>query len=175
MVILFGRAQGIARDIYDGEADEVAELGQVRALLAWLAWDIGHSLLKRIEPMAPKATKDYLVATYAYLYDLLAAIAVDDEDTSQLASSVRMTNTPTADESAYGENWLAHHITTGLEVATAPATAYPDRVGIKAGDLMHFPHSSPPRFSVVVDANAQDICLNELDEERSFTRFVRVQ
>lgn len=91
MVILFGHAQGIARDIrvHDGEADEVAELGQARALLAWLAWDIGHSLLKRIEPMAPKATKDYLVATYAYLYDLLPAIAVDDEDTSQLASSVR--------------------------------------------------------------------------------------
>lgn len=171
MVILFGRAQGIVRDIHDGEADEVAELGHVRVLLAWLAWDIGHSLLKRIEPMAPKATKDYLVAAYAYLYDLLPAIAVDDEDTEQLASSVRMTNTPTADESAYGENWLEHHITTGLEVATAPATAYLDRAGIRAGDLMHFPHSSPPRFSVVVDANAQDICLNELDEERRFTRF----
>lgn len=173
MVILFGHAQGIARDIrvHDGEADEVAELGQARALLAWLAWDIGHSLLKRIEPMAPKATKDYLVATYAYLYDLLPAIAVDDEDTSQLASSVRLTNTPTADESAHGESWLAHHITTGLEVATAPAAAYLDREGIKAGDLMHVPHSSPPQFRVVVDATAQDICLSELDAERRFTRF----
>lgn len=173
MVIIFGRAQGIARDIraHDGEADEVVELGQVRALLAWLAWDIGHSLLQRIEPMTPKATKDDLVATYVYLYDLLPAIAVDAEDTAQLASSVRMTNTPTADESAHGENWLAHHITTGLEVATAPATAYLDREGIKAGDLMHVPHSSPPRFSVVVNATAQDVCLSELDAERRFTRF----
>lgn len=129
--------------------------------------------MKRIEPMAPKATKDDLVATYAYLYDLLPAIAVDDEDTAQLASSVRMTNTPTADESANGESWLTHHIMTGLEVATAPATAYLDREGIKVGDLMHFPHSNPPRFSVVVDATAQDICLSELDAERRFTRFAR--
>lgn len=173
MVILFGRAQGIARDILDrdGGAGEVAELGQVRALLAWLAWDIGHSLLKRIEPMAPKATKNDLVAAYAYLYDLLPAITVDDEDTAQLASSVRLTNTPTADEGVHGENWLAHHIMTGLEVATAPATAYLDREGIKAGDLMQVPHTSPPRFCVVIDATAQDICLSELDAERSFTRF----
>ncbi|WP_431112476.1 hypothetical protein [Variovorax paradoxus] len=173
MMILFGRAQGIARDVHakDGESDEVVELGQVRALLAWLAWDVGHSLLKRIEPMAPKATKDSLVATYAYLYDLLPAIAVDDEDTAQLASSVRMTTTPTADESAHGESWLTHHITAGLEVATAPATTYLDREGIKTGDLMHVPHSSPPRFSVVVNANAQEIYLSELDAERRFTRF----
>lgn len=173
MVILFGRTRGIARDVcvHDVEIDEVVELGQVRALLAWLAWDIGHSLLKRIEPMAPQATKDDLVLAYAYLYDLFPAIAVDDEDTAQLASSVRMTSTPTADESAHGETWLAHHIATGLEVATAPAMAYLDREGIKPGDLIHVPHSSPPRFSVVVDVTAQDICLSELDVERRFMRF----
>ncbi|WP_186235108.1 phospholipase D-like domain-containing protein [Burkholderia gladioli] len=173
MITLFGRARGIARDIrvHDVEIDEVVELGQVRALLAWLAWDIGYSLLKRIEPMAPKATKDDLVLAYAYLYDLLPAIATDDEDTAQLTSSVRMTSTPTADESAHGETWLAHHIATGLEVATAPAVAYLDREGIKAGDLIHVPHSSPPRFSVVVDVTAQDICLSELDVDRRFMRF----
>ncbi|WP_354675279.1 hypothetical protein [Cupriavidus alkaliphilus] len=173
VTILFGRAQGIARDVRvdDVEMEEVVELGQVRALLAWLAWDIGHSLLKPIEPMAPKATKDNLVLTYAYLYDLLPPVAVDDEDRAQLTFSVRMTSTPTPDERAHGENWLTHHITTGLEVATAPAMAYLDREGIKAGDVIYVPHSSPPRFGVVVDVTAQDICLRELDVERRFMRF----
>jgi len=82
-----------------------------------------------------------------------------------------MTSTPTADEGAHGETWLAHHIATGLEVATAPVMAYLDREGIKPGDLIHVPHSSPPRFSVVVDVTAQDICLSELDVERRFMRF----
>lgn len=172
MVILFGRRCGIARDVvHDVEVDEFVELGQVRALLAWLAWDIGHSLLKPIDPMAPKATKDSLVLAYAYLYDLLPAIAVDDEDSAQLAFSVRMTSTPTADESAHGENWLAHHIATGLEVATSPAMTYLDREGIKTGDLIQVPHLIPPRFSVVVDVTAQDICLSELDRDRRFMRF----
>lgn len=173
MVILFGRASGIARDVWvnDVERSEFVELGQVRALLAWLAWDIGHSLLKRIEPMAPKETKDDLVSAYVYLYDLLPAIAIDEEETAQLISSVGMTGAPTADECAHGDTWLAHHLATGLDVATAPAIAYPDREGIKTGDLIHFPNSSPPRFSVVVDVTARDICLSELDIERRFMRF----
>ena len=173
MVILFGRASGIARDVHanDVESNEFLELGQVRALLAWMAWDIGHSLLKPIEPMAPKETKDDLVSAYVYLYDLLPAIAIDEEETAQLISSVRMTGMPTADESAHGGTWLAHHLATGLDIATAPATAYPDREGIKTGDLIHFPNSSPPRFSVVVDVTARDICLSELDIERKFMRF----
>ena len=173
MVILFGRSQGIACDVRadDSEVQEFEELGQVRALLAWLAWDIGHSLLKRIEPMAQKAKKDHLVAAYAYLYELLPAIAVDEEDAMQLSSSVRMTNTPTADEGANGENWLNYHFKIGWEVATAPAAAYPDQEGIKAGDLMYVPYSNPPQFSVVIDVTAQDICLSELDRERRFTRF----
>lgn len=173
MTILYGREKGIAALVHDsvGEGDEPAELGQVRTLLAWLAWDLGHSLLKRIDPLAPKSAREDLVRAYSYIYELMPGIVSDDEDTAHLASSVRMTAKPTADEGARGEEWLAHHHLKGLEVATAPPRAYDDREGLKAGDLMRLPTSPSPQLRVVIEVTSQQVRLTGLDSECLFERF----
>lgn len=171
MSALFDRHDGIARLVNAAGSDEPAELGQARALLAWLAWDVGHSLLKRINPLAPTKSKDELVRAYLYIYELLPRIVVDEEDEAYLESSVRMTAKPTADEGAKSEEWLRHHKLAGMEVATAPPAAYDDREDLKAGDLLRIPHLTPPRLSVVVEADAETVRLIEFEGECSFKRF----
>ncbi|MDR9838391.1 hypothetical protein [Herbaspirillum huttiense] len=173
MQVLFGNSYGLLQNICDDDvhANDILEIGQTRGLLAWLAWDVGYSLLKRIDPLAPKSEKDELVLAYSYLYELLPAIALDEEHVAQLTSSVRMTAAPSVDESARVDSWLSHHLELGLEVATAPLTVFSDRQGIRTGDLICVPRSDPPAFGVVVDVSEEEIRLSQLEEERTFKRY----
>ena len=174
MSLVFGRANGIARSVLiDG--DEPTELGQTRALLAWLAWDLGDQLKGPIDSMMAPEMRLKRVATYSYLFEHFPAIAEDDVDAQSLRASVKMTTKPTADEGARAERWLNYHLHMGEEIATSPDQTFEDRPDLAAGDLMRVPRSQPAQLRVVAEVTSQLVKLTELDSYRSFRRFADQQ
>ena len=171
MAALFGSANGLARHVRVEGEDDPEELGQVRALLAWLAWDLGDAVMGPIEPMVLPEKKLKLANSYANLFELLPALALDDEAAIRLKESIRMTRSPTADEGARAESWLDYHLGLGLDLATAPEHTFNDRFDLHVGDLMRIPLTSPAQLRVVLEVTAQAVKLTEFDRERSFERF----
>jgi hypothetical protein len=171
MSAFFGGACGLAKYVRIKGEDDPEELGQVRALLAWLAWDLGDGLRGRIEPMALPQKKRELASSYANLFELLPALAFDEEESARLEASIAMTKKPTAEEGARAESWLKYHLGLGQELATAPDETFDDRADLRVGDLMRLPGSSPAQLRVVTEVTSHAVRLTEFDSDRNFSRF----
>lgn len=172
MVSIFGGKDGFVSQLVE-DGDEPEELGQARALLAWLAWDLGYRLDGPIEPFAEDHVRLDKAQQYAVLFELLPKIAIYEDDAKLLAESVRMTKRPFAADGTRAEAWIARHIDLGEDIATAPSNTFDDRWPLGAGDLIRIPKSIPPLLRVVLNATASQIIVTELDSKRTYVRTAR--
>jgi hypothetical protein len=170
MQSIFGSKVGFISLLVDNDGEEPVELGQARALLAWLAWDLGFQLDGPIAPFAEDKVRRDKTFTYAVLFELLPKVATYQDEVDLLLDSVRMTKKPTAEAGSRAEAWLSRHVSIGEDVATAPEDTFNDRTSLVAGDLMRLPKSTPPRLRVVLTATANEVTITELDGETTFQR-----
>jgi hypothetical protein len=170
MQSIFGGKAGFISLLVDEDGEEPLELGQARALLAWLAWDIGYRLDGPIAPFAEDQVRRDKTYIHAVLFELLPKVASRQDEVDLLLDSVRMTKRPSAEEGSRAEAWLTKHINLGEEVATAPDDTFNDRPKLGPGDLLRLPRSVPPRLRVVLTATPSEVTITELDGEKSFQR-----
>lgn len=170
MQMVFGGKAGVLPLLTDADGEEPAELGQARALLAWLAWDLGYRLDGPIDPFAEDNVRRDKASKYAVLFELIPKVASHQDEVDLLLDSVRMTKRPSAEEGSRAEAWLSRHINMGEEIATAPDDTFNDRRCLGAGDLLRLPKSTPPCLRVVLNTTATHVTVTELDGERTFER-----
>lgn len=167
---IFGNESGCHRLLVDADGDEPEELGQARALLAWLTWDLGGALVGEISLLDEPERQQERATVYSYLFLLMPRIAVDADEVALLRASVSLTQKPTAEEGANAHAWLDRHLWIGEELATAPDCTFDDREQLRIGDLLRVPKSTPARIRVVTEVTATLVTITEFDSERSFQR-----
>jgi hypothetical protein len=171
---IYGNESGCHRLLLDADGDEPEELGQVRALLAWLTWDLGGELAGEISLLDEPEKQQKRAIFYSYLFLLMSRVAVDEGEAALLRASVALTQKPTAEEGANALAWLNRHLWIGEELATAPDPTFDDRERLRIGDLLRVPKSTPARIRVVTKVTAQSVTVTEFDSERSFQRGARL-
>lgn len=77
MSALFGHQSALLQKLLDQAGDPIEEVGFLRSLLLWLAWDLGEELTDRISFFADKAEVARGVQGNALLYALLPSTAQD--------------------------------------------------------------------------------------------------
>ena len=75
MSALFGRESRLLQVVSDQADEPIEEVGFLRSLLLWLAWDLGEELTDRIGPLVEDEDAIRAVRANAVLYELLPAAA----------------------------------------------------------------------------------------------------
>lgn len=143
---LFRRADGMAAQLLGTDGTEPEELTQVRALLAWLAWDIGYAIQSPIPPLSAPQDQREAAWRNALLYELLPSIVRADAGIELLRESIRMTRRPFETSSA--DAWLHRYLDLGLDVATRLDDEFKTVASAAVGDLVRVPNTSPPTVKV---------------------------
>ena len=170
MAWLFGRNSMALPKLVDAADGPLEEVSYLRALLLWLAWDLGEELTDRISPLLGADESMARVRTNAILFELLPTAAGDPEELAELERSIRMTLTPTGEEAARAAGWLARHLAVGRQVEDASVA--PSRVDaeMRVGALATVPGTSPPRRRVCTSVVGDEFSIWEFDGVRSFVR-----
>jgi hypothetical protein len=165
---LLGRESRLLQVVVDQADENIEEVGFLRSLLLWLAWDLGEELTDRIGPLVDEEDAIRAVRANAMLYELLPAAASDPEEAAELERSVRMTVVPTGTEGARATNWLRHHLAVGLAVKDMSPEALKIKPGVARGVLAMVPKSDPARLRVVSSVAGPEVTLWEFDGLRTF-------
>jgi len=168
MAALFGRESALLQVVIDQADEPIEEVGFLRSLLLWMAWDLGEELTDRIGPLVEEKDASRAVRANALLYELLPAAASDPEEAAELARSVRMTVVPTGTEGARATNWMQRHLAVGSAVKDMSREALKIKPGLARGVLAMVPKSAPARLRVVSSVAGQLVTLWEFDGPRTF-------
>jgi lambda repressor-like predicted transcriptional regulator len=168
MSALLGSESGLLEVVLDLADEPIEEIGFLRSLLLWLAWDLGEELTDRIGPLVEEEEAIRAVRANAVLYELLPAAASDPEEAAELERSVRMTVIPTGTEGARATNWMRHHLAAGLAVKGMSLEALRLKPGLARGMLAMVPKSAPARLRVVSAVAGPEVTLWEFDRPRTF-------
>lgn len=168
MSTLLGRESRLLQVVVDQADENIEEVGYLRSLLLWLAWDLGEELTDRIGPLVEEEDAIRAVRANAVLYELLPAAASDPEEAAELERSVRMTVVPTGTEGARATNWIRHHLAVGLAVRDMSPEALKIKPGVARGVLAMVPKSDPARLRVVSSVAGPEVTLWEFDGPRTY-------
>lgn len=170
MSALFGHQSLLLPKLLEDAQDEIEEVSQLRALLLWLAWDLGEEMTDHISAMSERDDRKKGVEANAVLYELLPAVVAHDADTKELERSMLMTSLPTSEEGARLSKWLTRHVGIGRKVIESEASGGDKRFELRVGALAHVPRSAPPRRRVVAALSQVEVVFWEFDGERTFDR-----
>jgi hypothetical protein len=168
MKCLFGHQSQLLQKLLDQAGEPIEEVGFLRALLLWLAWDLGEELTDRISSLAEESDAVRGVHANAVLYELLPKAAVDADEAEELERSIRMTIVPTGAEGARAAAWLHRHLAIGKAVNAASPSELQIKPGLLRGALVAVPKSSPVRLRVVSAVAGSEVTLWEFDTGRTF-------
>ena len=168
MSALCGRESSLLQFVIDQSDEPIEEVGILRSLLLWLAWDVGAELTDRIGLLVEEEDAIRVVRANAVLYELLPATASDPEETAELERSVRMTVVPTAAEGARATSWMRRHLAAGLTVKDMSPEMLKIKPGLVRGALALVPKSVPARFRVVSAIAGPEVTLWDFDGSRAF-------
>ena len=168
MSALFGHEFNLLQVVLAQTDESIEEVGFLRSLLLWLAWDLGEELTDRISPLAAEEAALHSVRANAVLYELLPATAADAEATAELERSIRMTLVPTGTEGARATNWMQRHLAAGLTVSAMSPEELRIKPGLARGALARVPKSSPVRLRVVSAIAGPEVSLWDFDGPRTF-------
>lgn len=71
MKCLFGHQSQLLQKLLDQAGEPIEEVGFLRVLLLWLAWDLGEELTDRISSLTEESVAVRSVHANAVLYELL--------------------------------------------------------------------------------------------------------
>lgn len=168
MSALFGHGSRLLQVVVDQADEPIEELGFLRSLLLWLAWDLGEELTDRVGPLVEEEDAIRAVRANAVLYELLPAVAADLDETAELERSVRMTVVPTVTEGARATMWMRRLLAVGLAVREMSPEALQLKPGLARGELAMVPKSSPACLRVVCAVSGREVTLWEFDGPRTF-------
>ena len=170
MAWLFGRNSMALPKLVEAADGPLEEVSYLRALLLWMAWDLGEELTDRISPLLDADDSMGRIRTNAILFELLPTAATDPDELAELERSIRMTVTPTGEEAARAAKWLVRHLAVGKQVqSTSVSTSLAD-ADVRVGSLATVPGTDPPRRRVVTAVDRNQFSIWEFDEVRSFVR-----
>lgn len=168
MSALFGRKSRLLQVVSDQADEPFEEVGFLRSLLLWLAWDLGDELTDLIGPLVEEEIATRAVRANAVLYELLPAAAAEPEEVAELERSVRMTLIPTGTEGARATSWMRRHLAAGLNVRAMSPETLRIRPGLARGTLAMVPKSAPPHLRVVSAVSEPYVTLWDFDGTRTF-------
>lgn len=168
MASLFGHQSQLLQKLLDEAGEPIEEVGVLRALLLWLAWDLGEELTDRISPLAEEFEATRSIQANAVLYELLPAAARDAEEAEELERSIRMTLVPTGAEGARAVAWLQRHLAIGNAVNAMSSGELQIKPGLARGVLAAVPKSCPVRLRVVSAVAGPEVTLWDFDASRTF-------
>ena len=167
---LFGR-QSMALSKLANQAEEpLEEIGYLRSLLLWLAWDLGEELTDRISPLMAEDESMSRVRSNAILYALLPSMISDPDELAELERSIRMTVTPTGEEAARAAAWLSRHLVVAKKVLPISENSTGREITFEVGHLALVPGSRPPINRVISSIIGNQFSVWEFDGVRSFVR-----
>jgi hypothetical protein len=166
MAALFGHRSMLLPKLVAQTGAEVDEVGHLRSLLLWLAWDLGEELTDHIGALQEREVRERQISANAVLLELLPQVASREDETVELERSLLMTAMPTGEEGARLNRWLDRHLGVGRQLSTATSSA----LGIRLGALAPVPKSNPLRLRVVCGLNTYEISFWEFDDARTFDR-----
>ncbi|KTC58336.1 phospholipase D-like domain-containing protein [Pseudomonas savastanoi] len=110
---LLGLETRLLEAIDEAAGDSAEETMQLRALLVWLAWDLGDELTDHFNPIWDYYERTPKLHANALFLALMPAIAADRQASTALHDSIERTikNTPVA--SLRAEKWLTRHMAFG--------------------------------------------------------------
>lgn len=168
MAWLFGRNSMALPKILNAADEPLEEVSYLRALLLWLAWDLGEELTDRISPLMDANEVRHRVRTNAVLYELLPSATRDLDEAEELERSIRMTVLPTGEEGARAATWLTTHLSVGRQVLESAANGDGFGASPRVGSLTLVPGSHPSLHRVVSAIAGSEFSIWEFDGERSF-------
>lgn len=168
MASLFGHHSQLLQKLLDQAGEPIEEVGFLRSLLLWLAWDLGEELTDRISSLAEESEAARSVHANAVLYELLPNAARDAEEAGELERSIRLTLVPTGAEGARATAWLKRHLAIGKAVNASSDVDLQIKPGLARGALVAVPKSCPVRLRVVSAVAGPEVTLWEFDVARTF-------
>lgn len=97
----------------DKTIDDADETMQLRALLVWLAWDLGDELTNKVNLMWGAEEKRRRLQANGVFLRLMPAIAADKDASAELRASIRRTRKLTPSAFIQAEQWLGLHLAFG--------------------------------------------------------------
>jgi hypothetical protein len=170
MAWLFGRYLMALPKLVDSADGPLEEVSYLRALLLWLAWDLGEELTDKISPMLDANESMGRIRTNAILFELLPSAAADPDEVAELERSIRMTVTPTGEEAARAATWLVRHLAIGKQLQDASLSTSLAVAEMRVGELATVPGTSPPLRRVVTGVVGDQFSIWDFDGVRSFVR-----
>ena len=170
MAWLFGRNSMALPKLVEAADGPLEEVSYLRALLLWMAWDLGEELTDRINPLLDVGESMGRIRCNAILFELLPTAVTDPDELAELERSIRMTVTPTGEEAARAAKWLIRHLAVGKQVQDASVSKSLADAEMRVGSLATVPGTSPPRRRVVTAVDGKQFSVWEFDGVRSFVR-----
>lgn len=168
MRALYGRNSMLLPKLLSEVDVEIEEVGYLRSLLLWLAWDVGAEITDRFSlSMEPEETARR-VRRNAVLYELLPIVVRHDDEQAELERSLIMTAAGTAEAGARLTAWLTRHLAVGR--ALAIASSGPAPLGLRIGAPVRVPRSSPPRLRPIYELTSSNVTYWEFDGRPTFDR-----
>jgi hypothetical protein len=90
------------------------ETVQLRVLMLWLAWDLGHELTDQVGKFLDPEELNAKLGTNAMFLNLIPPIAVDNAAQAELERCISRTIRPTPEAALRAQKWLARHWSFGL-------------------------------------------------------------
>jgi hypothetical protein len=148
------------------------EAGQLRALLGWLAWDIGAAYRDQFPIEMEVEERDLQVHTNASLFELLPRIVAEESDLAVLKQSVDLT-VPRTNRALNGrQKWWADHIALAQRWNRLKAIPFNDlkrKPTIEVGDIATTLAASKGVFRIVAAVGDNYVDLSTIDGVKSFT------
>lgn len=110
---LLGSETRLLDSIDETAGDSAEETMQLRALLVWLAWDLGDELTDAINPIWNYDERLPKLQANALFLALMPAIAADVQASTALHDSIQRTMKSTSVASVRAEKWLTRHMAFG--------------------------------------------------------------
>lgn len=110
---LLGSETRLLEAIDEAAGDSAEETMQLRALLVWLAWDLGHELTVHFNPIWDYDERLPRLQANALFLALMPAIAKDVQASTALHDSIQRTMKSTSVASVRAEKWLTRHMAFG--------------------------------------------------------------
>lgn len=110
---LLGSETRLLESIDEAAGDSAEETMQLRALLVWLAWDLGDELTDHFNPIWDYYERTPKLQANALFLALMPAIATDVQASTALHDSIQRTMKSTSAASVRAEKWLTRHMAFG--------------------------------------------------------------
>lgn len=110
---LLGETKMLLRRLEEVTQAKTEEALQARALLAWLAWDIGDEYTEEFPLSLDSDEKQNLLTANVALFTLFPSIAADDEELVAVREGLALTRPVTVARQQRQELWLNRHTALG--------------------------------------------------------------